>query len=220
MTESATFSGNGLLTRAKATVLALGLIALVVSTLFMGNAVVEPDIVTVRKITVGLPPPPPPPPTQIEQVTEIAPVQMNLLAELDTGTPLIRPTVASPELRPPEIPPPKLDANRPDLDTVLSFDWSGFGLSELDFSPRLLTDMKVRFPTSLRSRGVRRVAVELSVLIDESGRVFLKEILSNPHPQLNNAIESITRRARFTPPQKEGVKVRAAFIWPIEFSDE
>ncbi|MEM7098700.1 MAG: hypothetical protein AAF541_10620 [Pseudomonadota bacterium] len=206
--------------RVRAIILAAVLVITLLGTLFLGEEIVEPEVLTVRSIAVGLPPPPPPPPSTAETNANETPVQMNLLATGDQGEPLLQAEIAPPELQPAKMPQPDLAANLPDLESALDFDWSGFGLSELDATPQLLTDLKIRFPQRLKARGVRQAAVELNVMIDETGKVFLKEIMVNPYPALTPRIESVMRRARFTPPQKDGVKVRAVFIWPIEFRSD
>lgn len=179
-----------------------------------------PEKVAIRTINVGLPPPPPPPPPQVEATEQATGTQMNLLTSIDEGIALATATVETPVLKPPSLSSLDIRASMPALDSALSFDWSGFGLSELDQKPRLLTTPTVRFPQNLRARGISRVLVELDVMIDEGGRVFLREILRNPHPQLNSAIRKLIQRARFTIPKKSGRPVRAVFIWPVEFADE
>lgn len=188
--------------------------------LFVGKEVTAPEVFTVRKVSVGLPPPPPPPPNPVETAQTEQDVAIDLLAGLDHGTPLLNVQVAPVAMKTIEMPRPDLSADLPQLDSNLSFNWDGFGLSELDTTPQLLTPLKVRFPNSLLVRGIKRVSIEVTVLIDTDGQVFLKEILTNPHPELTSRIESVMQRARFTPPRKDGEKVRALFIWPIEFRDE
>ncbi|MEM6999181.1 MAG: hypothetical protein AAF529_00245 [Pseudomonadota bacterium] len=204
----------------RAGALALALMMALLASLMFGKSVNAPEVLTVRKVAVGLPPPPPPPPAQTDPITQTNSPQLDLLSDLEQGTPLLQAKVAPPEMQPTRMPQPELRADMPNLDSAMTFDWQGFGLNELDRTPRLLTDLKIRFPQSLKSKGVRRAAVELNVLIDETGKVFLKEILKNPYPQLTTRIEAVMRRARFTPPQKDGAKVRAVFIWPIEFRSD
>ena len=115
------------------------------------------------------------------------------------------------------LPEPKFEVEAPEIDNVLAIDWQGFNLDELDSVPRLLTDLDMRFPQGMVDRGIKRFKVELSVLIDEGGRVLLREIVQNPYPEVNDRIRSLLVRARFTPPQKDGTAARAVFIWPIEF---
>ena len=189
-------------------------------TLFVTGKQQAPEKITIRTVNVGLPPPPPPPPSSVEATRQTTTTQMNLLNSIDQGIALAVARVEPLDLQPPALPPLDIRASMPALESVLSFDWSGFGLSELDQAPRLLTTPRVRFPENLRSRGVNRALVELNVMIDEGGRVFLREIVKNPHPQLSSEIRLLAQRARFTPPKKGGRSVRAVFIWPVEFTDE
>ena len=189
-------------------------------TLFVTEKQQAPEKITIREVNVGLPPPPPPPASSVEATRQTTTTQMNLLNMIDQSIALSVARVESVDLQPPELPPLDIRASMPALESVLSFDWSGFGLSELDQAPRLLTTPRVSFPENLRSRGVNRVLVELDVMIDEGGRVLLREILKNPHPQLGSEIRLLVQRARFTPPKRGGRSVRAVFIWPVEFTDE
>ena len=197
----------------------LCIIALLGILLLSGKQTI-PEKVTIRTISVGLPPPPPPPPSQVESTEQTMRVQMDLLSSIDERIALASATVETPVLTPPSLPFRDIRAIVPVFDSAFSFDWSGFGLSELDEKPRLLTRPMVRFPQNLRERGISRVFVELDVMIDEGGRVFLREILKNPHPQLNSEIRTLLQRVRFTAPKKSGRPVRAVFIWPVEFADE
>lgn len=204
----------------RALLLSLLFMLVVLSSLLFGKAINRPETLIVREVVVGLPPPPPPPPTMVESVQDAQAIQMDLLAGLDQGTPLLQASMSEPQLEPAAMPEPDLSADLPDLQAAMSFDWSGFGLSELDAAPQLLTDLRMRFPRSLLARGIRRAAVELRVMIDEEGRVFLKDVVRNSYPELRPRIEAVMRRARFSPPRKDGAKVRAVFVWPIEFNSD
>jgi hypothetical protein len=200
--------------------LAAACIILLLFTLLLSDVPDVSENITLRSVSVGLPPPPPPPPSPVETTTQTTTTQMDLLANIEHGIALATAKIQPPKLQPPSLPQLDIRSSMPELDSALSFNWDGLGLSELDQTPRLLTAPKIRFPNNLRSRGVSRVLVELNVMIDESGRVFLKEIVKNPHPQLNSEIRLLTQRARFTPPKKDSKPARAVFIWPLEFSDE
>ena len=170
----------------------------------------------IRQIDLGAPPPPPPPPAAARQPSPpLAAIELseNLSSPVALA---VREAVAEPfsieALEKPEV-----ALESPTLARDLSVNWAAFGLDQLDTLPRLITDLKVRFPKNLTDRGVVRAAVELSVMIDESGAVHLKRVVSNPHPELDAEIQRMIRRARFTTPTKDGLPVRAAFVWPLLF---
>ena len=173
----------------------------------------------VREIVLASPPPPPPAPPVQQQMQESVP-QLQLAVEGD-GVAIAVSDVEMPEtveeslqLRAPEMRNTNIDWN---LD--LAVDWSAYGLDELDGMPSLLSSLRVEFPRSLTSRGIRSALVRLDVFIDESGRVSLISILENPYPELQSAIQRVVRNARFSVPQKGGQPVRARFIWPVEFTN-
>ena len=170
-----------------------------------------------RQVDIGAPPPPPPPPPTPAHRASPPPVVIVLSEDIPSPVSLAtRQSVAEPfsieELDQPEV---TLDA--PALARDLSVNWAEFGLDQLDTLPRLITDLRVRFPKDLLDRGVVRVAVALSVVIDESGAVYLRRVVNNPHPELDAEIRRMIRRARFTTPTKDGVPVRASFVWPLLF---
>lgn len=174
---------------------------------------------TIRTLSVALPPPPPPPPVQKQtQLVDAAP-SLNL-SHSGTGvvmqiqTPQLEVTLAEPAL--PEV---QLQSEQSSLLDHLNFDWSAFGLSDLDETPRLLTSLKITFPDQLKRKGVRIAEVELDVMIDEHGSVLLRRVIHNEHPELERAIKLLVQKARFSVPKKDGVAVRAAFNWPVEFAD-
>ena len=169
----------------------------------------------IRQIDLGAPPPPPPPAAARQPQPPLATIE--LFENLSSPVALVvREAVAEPfsieALEKPEV-----ALEPPALAHDLSVNWAAFGLDQLDTLPRLITDLKVRFPKHLTDRGVVRAAVELSVMIDESGAVHLKRVVRNPHPELDAEIQRMIRRARFTMPTKDGVPVRAAFVWPLLF---
>lgn len=93
-------------------------------------------------------------------------------------------------------------------------------VAQLDEVPRLLTPVNIRMPKQLAKKltkeKIERVLIKLSVLIDESGLVQLLSIKQNPYPVLNEQVQMLIKRTRFTVPLKDGKKVKSQFIWPIE----
>ena len=106
----------------------------------------------------------------------------------------------------------------PEWDTLLQPDWNAVGLEQLDSPPRLLGKLKIDYPNSLVRKGIDSVNIEVDVMIDETGKVVLRQILGSPPAEIVEPLKTLINRARFTAPTKDGTAVRAAFIWPLEFS--
>ncbi len=90
-----------------------------------------------------------------------------------------------------------------------------FGVAELDSQPRLVSRPSVAYPAAQLRRGVPEGHVTLEVLINSSGRVTVKRVLSSSHEDFTAMARSFATRARFTPPQKDGRPVNAVFRWPL-----
>lgn len=169
----------------------------------------------VRRVELGAPPPPPPAKASRRVAAPLASIELS--ENIPSPVALVaRDAVAEP-FSVKELERPEIALESPTLAHNLSVNWTEFGLDQLDALPRLITDLKVRFPKHLTDRGVVRVAVELSVMIDETGSVYLKRVVSNPHPEMDAEIHRVIRRARFTAPTRNGLPVRAAFVWPLLF---
>jgi len=95
-------------------------------------------------------------------------------------------------------------------------DLDAYKLADLDSQPSLLTPINIRFPKSLKRRGVDKVMLKLDVMIDESGEVTLLKIIDNPYHELVGEIKRFVDKSRFTAPYKDSRPVKARFIWPLE----
>ena len=170
--------------------------------------------------TIVLPPPPPPPPPSQAQLQQS--VAANIELSLDSGAVTLKVTdlaVTMPMLTSP------VAINQSPLESILNFDTEAlvasittFRLDELDDMPRLLTPISVRLPSSLRQRGVRQAQVQLHVIIHESGQVELVTAHKMDYAELHDLVPQIIRQARFTSPRREGIKVKAEFLWPLKVS--
>jgi uncharacterized membrane protein YqjE len=204
-----------------APLLALSLITLLIilaDSVFDNHHSTQAEL-TIRQVTLAAPPPAPPPqvqrshvkPTpspnlQLDTTGRGAQMQLSLKAlDLDLA-----------KLKLPEV---KVTNLHTSMLSSLDFSWQAFGLSELDELPRLLTKLSPLFPESLKRRGIKKVDVQLMVMIDERGGVFLKRINLNPYPELTKSIKRLVSQARFSIPKKNGVAVRTSFNWPVEFVD-
>ncbi len=191
--------------------------ALMLSLLFFQQLdLIKPEKIMVRQISMIAPPPPPPPPVQQAQ-SDFTP-RINLTVSSSGVVMQFAKVKLANQVNFKDIPPPEISNMTSHLLDNLTVDWQAFGLDELDDMPRLLTNLKIKYPKSLVRKGVSSIAIELNVLIDESGKVMLRNIVQNPYPEFEPIIHKLMKKARFTAPKKNGVSVRAAFNWPLEFS--
>ena len=174
---------------------------------------------TIREVTLAAAPPPPPPQIQRSHVKQIQLPNLQLEAAGQGAQMQLSAKPLDLDILKLKLPEVKLDNQQTSMLSSLDFSWQAFGLSELDELPRLLTKLSTQFPESLKRRGIKKVDVQLSVMIDETGAVLLKHINHNPYPELTQSIKKLVRQARFSIPKKDGVAVRTTFNWPVEFAD-
>jgi protein TonB len=192
-----------------------GMMLVAVSLLFVNEWFakrIDPEVL-VREVHVASlpPPPPPPPPQQTVQVEQTISISLEGDgAAMDVS--LVK--VESPELQ--LTPPPMAVQMNVDFNDSLAVDWQAFGLDELDSIPSLLTRAKTKYPRALVKLGILQVTVKLDVFIDEMGKPTLVGIRGKHYKELSSVISELIKRARFTPPTKDGQAVAARFVWPVE----
>ena len=204
-----------------APLLALGLMTLLIvlaDSVFDSQYAIQTEV-TIREVTLAAPSPDPPPHVQRSHVKPIPSPNLQLDVASQGAQMQLSPTPLDWDLTKLKLPEVKVDNQHASMLSSLDFSWQAFGLSELDERPRLLTKLTTQFPESLKRRGIKKVDVQLSVMIDERGAVLLKHINHNPYPELTKSIKKLVRQARFSIPKKDGVAVRTAFNWPVEFAD-
>ena len=204
-----------------APLLALGLMTLLIvlaDSVFDSQYATQTEV-TIREVTLAAPPPDPPPQVQRSHVKPIPSPNLQLDVASQGAQMQLSPTPLDWDLTKLKLPEVKVDNLHASMLSSLDFSWQAFGLSELDELPRLLTNLSPLFPESLKRRGIKKVDVQLSVMIDEKGGVLLKRINLNPYPELTKSIKRLVSQARFSIPKKNGVAVRTTFNWPVEFVD-
>jgi len=174
---------------------------------------IDPEVLVRQVHVASLPPPPPPPPPQ-----QTVQVEQTLSLSLEGDGAAM--DVSLVEVERPELmltPPPMTVQMNVDFSDALNIDWQAFGLDDLDSVPSLLTRAKTKYPRALVKQGILQITVKLDVFIDEQGKPTLIAIRGKHHKELSNAINELVKRARFTPPTKDGQSVAARFVWPVEF---
>lgn len=90
-----------------------------------------------------------------------------------------------------------------------------FSFDDLPNAPRMIGKPRIHFPKQLLNRGIREGKVTLLVLIDEAGSVTVEKIISSTHPGLETEALNVARRARFSPPEIDGKRVKVRGEWPL-----
>ena len=199
--------------QARACAFSLLILTLALSFLWLATRATEhaPEHLTLRTVSLSLPPPPPPqPPNPVTQPP--APIT-SAVQGAGAVLPQIQLTPVPIKLPTPEA--PALNSPQPQWQN-LSVDWQALSLDELDALPSLLTPLRIQLPKSITRQGVSVVEVKVEIVVDEKGAVELLQIVSNPYPELVPQLERMVRNSRFSPPQQGGQATRARFVWPIE----
>lgn len=90
-----------------------------------------------------------------------------------------------------------------------------YSAADLDNQPRLLNRPNVTYPASLKNQGIREGKVILEVMINVSGSVSVRRVISSSHPDVIPMARAFASRSRFSPPKKDGRIVNAVFNWPL-----
>jgi TonB family protein len=81
---------------------------------------------------------------------------------------------------------------------------------------RVLRRGVMPYPPMAKAQRIQGTVV-LSVLVSESGQVLQVRVLRGVAGGLNEAAEQIMRRSTFSPPTKDGVRVKAWMTVPVDF---
>jgi len=173
------------------------------------------DVIEYREFDIAQPPPPPPP--DMEEPPE---------PEVEEEPP--------PELREP---PPPLDLAQ--LEMALNpgigdAQAAGLGFGGLEAQPDALADLDLFDVKDLdeRPRPLKRVGIEIPIqyrkerrpgsvkvliMIDEQGKTTALEIISTSGSDLRDPAIEAAQQWLWTPPKKNGKKVRARYVLPLGF---
>ena len=200
--------------------LALGIVAalfifLLVPLTQMSDLPDKPENTIEELVLAVLPPPPPPrdpPPPEPESEQEAPP-------ELETLAPM--PTLEQLEV---SLNPGLGGALTIEVGTGFDFSTESasdmmrlYGFDELDESPHVTRQGRVNYPVHLQRRRVEGY-VKLLIVIDPSGRVEVREVLSYSHKEFIAPAKAGAAATRFSVPMRNGAAVSAQYSWKIEFS--
>ena len=198
----------------------IAVIFLIFTMLFMkGETLLREESVTVRNIKVALPPPPdPPPPLKTQPPEADSPNPTVDLIGPANGPSLSyssNPKLTMLSLE--KIKQPEFDRNSLDLKRTLSVDFPVLEVQELDKIPRLVSSSYVTFPREITARGIKRVATQVEIIIDENGKAFVKKIVDPVYPEMVEVIRKAINNSRFTIPTKNGRPVQAVYLYSLVF---
>ncbi|MEM1083044.1 MAG: energy transducer TonB [Verrucomicrobiota bacterium] len=173
------------------------------------------------------PPDAPPPPPSLTDVSEVpdptrvpvpkADVPMDLSMPVDPfftdiePSPLPKPVVRKAPPRPTKAVARPTTIKPPPAPVAKSH----YGIGDLDGKPRLLRHGSAPFPSSLARKGVSSGTVTFEVELSTSGAVRVRRVVSASHPELISPARRVAAGARFTPPTRQGQRVKAVMKWPI-----
>ena len=206
-----------------ACVLAVGLFLLVPLTQAMEAEPVEPLWVRSSSIAPPPPPPTPPPPEEVDpeemtiqpkppvleqEVNDVETTQLELSLAPGIGVPL--------KMGVPNMPTIQKQNTVQEIKDIFNFD-------EVDNPPTPLNagQIRVDYPRELSRRGVFRISVVLEVLIDKTGRLKVKRMLSSSykHPRVEAVAKRTAEQIRFTVSKKNRRPVSVLGRFPLELED-
>jgi len=197
--------------------IALGLTGLLLVFLVISHwSFTRQEVLTLRNVTsiesVSVPAPPPPPVTNHAPPPPPPPSAMELPKldlTVDHEAPPLQATMAERlidlTMKPAEF---ATEFQPPKAATLYS-------AAQLDTQPRLLNRPQVAFPPSQSRLGVKEGRVTLEVMINTSGQVMVRRIVSSSHADFAEMAKQFASQSRFSPPRKDDRIVNAVFNWPL-----
>jgi protein TonB len=180
----------------------------------------QDEEVEIRQIHAFVPPPPPPPPPiKVETTTETpAAPSINLLG-VGEGPQMQysdNPKLSYNRLE--KIVKPEFNMNDLDIRKELTLDLPLFEVKELDGVPKLVSSNHISFPKELSRRGIDRVETKVEIIIDQTGRAYVKKIIDPVYPEMIAVIRKAINNSKFTIPLKNGQPVQAVYLYSLNFS--
>jgi hypothetical protein len=178
------------------------------------------DRVEIRQLEAFVPPPPPPPPPIKMETSDISPSvpSINLLG--GGAGPAMKyddnPKLSFKRLE--KITKPEFNLNDLDIRKDLTLDLPLFEVKELDQVPKLVSSNHISFPPELSRRGIDRVETKVEIIIDQTGRAYVKKIVDPIYPEMIPVIRKAINNSKFTIPLKNGQPVQAVYLYSLNFS--
>ncbi|MBK8188289.1 MAG: hypothetical protein IPK77_14110 [Cellvibrio sp.] len=115
---------------------------------------------------------------------------------------------------PPPPPPIKLQASE-ETPSAPSINLLGVGEGP---RPKLVSSNHISFPPELSRRGINRVETKVEIIIDQTGRAYVKKIIDPVYPEMIAVIRKSINNSQFTVPRKNGQPVQAVYLYALNFS--
>lgn len=176
------------------------------------------ESVTIRSVDLTLPPPPvpPPEPKPRPQVESVAP-SIDLMGPGDGPSLNYSDNPKLSTLNIEQIQQPEVDMGAIDFGKTLSVNFPLLEVRELDQVPRLVSTNRISFPREMRRRGINRIETKVEIIIDQSGKAFVKKIVDPVYPEMIEVIRKAINDSRFTIPKKDGKPVQAVYLYNLVF---
>lgn len=181
----------------------------------------QEEIVTIRKINVALPLPlpPPPPPIELKESRPKSSTPTINLVGLGDGPAMKYSDLPSLGQRAKiKVLQPKFDLNSLDLRKTLSLDFPVVEVKNLDRIPTVVSSKYISPPKGLVSRGIKRIATKVDIIIDQTGKAYVNKIIDAVYPEMEAIIREWIKHARFTVPTKDGQAVQANYVYGLNFN--
>ena len=179
------------------------------------------DKVIVRKIDVSLPapPPPPPPPSNARASESDSPSTSINLTGLGGGPQLSyadKPKMELPKSQSLALPEFTMDAST--IQQRMALDMPLMAVEKLDQVPQVVKQKYFPPPLSIRKQGIKRISTEVELIIDQTGKPYIKRITDAVYPEMEDVIRKWVQHARFSIPKKDGRPVQAIYLYGIHFN--
>ena len=180
----------------------------------------QDDQVEIRQLESFVPPPPPPPPPIKLQASEEMPSapSINLLGVAEGPQMQYDDNPKLSYSRLEKIAKPEFNLNDLDIRKELTLDLPLFEVKELDGIPKLVSSNHISFPPELSRRGINRVETKVEIIIDQTGRAYVKKIIDPVYPEMIAVIRKSINNSQFTVPRKNGQPVQAVYLYALNFS--
>ena len=181
----------------------------------------EPAYSVITDIELYAPPKLPPPPEQPAPVKQVQPADISVDVTGIAGPVSvefnIQPSIAFTDIK--ELPKPDTRTSLERMDTTSLASFPIFQVEELDATPKIIKTKGTRIAKSLRNQGIKRVETKIEIVINETGKAFIKKIIDPGYSEMVPIIREHISYVRFTPPTKFGKPVNAVYIYSLNFSE-
>ncbi|KZN64834.1 hypothetical protein N473_13655 [Pseudoalteromonas luteoviolacea CPMOR-1] len=178
------------------------------------------DKIKIAQLDVAVFIPPPPPPPQITDANDMS-NDISTLNVLDLAGTVkvnygIKNKMATPNIT--DVSMPEFSPERFEIRDLYASKVPMLEVEQLDRVPKVVSQRYVRPPKSVRKYGQKRIKTTVELIIDQSGKPFIKKIINPTFPEMIETIKTWVKYAKFEVPKKEGKAVQAVYLYDINFN--